>query len=206
MKATVSPAAAFARVAIAGLAALALSACAARPWASPVEVTRFVGTAPAELGRGTISIEPAAGFDPQSLEFGLFAAQLEGELAALGYRVVPQGGAQVATLALNQAVEHPLQRRGPVSVGGSASTGSYGSGVGLGVGIDLSGPKPDEVSTLVSVAIRPANGGANLWEGRAGFTATANSPLADPAAAAARAIDALFTGFPGNSGETVIVQ
>ena len=54
--------------------------------------------------------------------------------------------------------------------------------------------------------IRPSAGGDSLWEGRARFTATANSDYADQRAAAARLADALFSGFPGRSGETIEVR
>lgn len=187
------------------LGALALGGCASSSWVSPVEVTRFTGTTPAELGMGTISIQPVSTDSPQSIEFSLYRAELAQQLTELGYSVVDGASRQVAVLDIQQATSQ-AQRRGPVSVGGGASTGSYGSGVGLGVGIDLSGPKPDEILTNVAVYIRPADNGGNLWEGRARFTATANSEFADPAMAASRAIDALFTDFPGRSGETIEIE
>lgn len=187
------------------IAAGTLAACATPAWVSPVEVTRFTGTAPAELGQGTISIEPATNLDPQSLEFGLYRNELAEELAALGYTVVDGTSRQVAVLDIEEFVTEP-SRRGPVSVGGGASTGTYGSGVGLGIGLDLSGQPQDEIDRTVAVYIRPADGGGNLWEGRARFTATANSEYAEPALAAARAIEALFAGFPGQSGETIEIE
>ena len=51
-----------------------------------------------------------------------------------------------------------------------------------------------------------ADGGTALWEGRSRFTATANSGFADTQAAATRLADALFGGFPGQSGETIEVE
>jgi hypothetical protein len=54
--------------------------------------------------------------------------------------------------------------------------------------------------------IRPGPGGNALWEGRARFTATANSDFADQRAAAGKLADALFSGFPGRSGETIEVR
>lgn len=193
------------RIILGLVTATSLAACAAPAWVSPVEVTRFVGNAPAQLGTGTISIQPAPGMDGQGLEYGLLETAIAAQLAALGYTVVDSGGAQVATVDLVRSTQVAEQRR-PVSVGGSAGVGSYGSGVGLGLGIDLTPRRPDEIGTQLAVSIRPAAGGGNLWEGRAGFVATANSEFADPVAAAARAAGALFAGFPGTSGETIEVE
>jgi hypothetical protein len=78
--------------------------------------------------------------------------------------------------------------------------------VGLGVGIDLTPPPPDEIDTTLSVSIRPSAGGDAIWEGRARFTASANNDLAAPIAAANKVAGALFQGFPGNSGETIEIE
>lgn len=186
---------------------LFLSACAAPAYVSPVEVTRFAAPA-ASLGQGTISLRAAPGTD-EGLEFGLYRAAVATELERLGYRVVPDMGAQVATISVAEAVIQPQRESGPVSVGGGAGVGSYGSGVGLGVGINLNslaGPPPERIERLLAVAIRSADGPANLWEGRASFTATTNSAFAQDAPAASRAAAALFQGFPGTSGETIEIE
>jgi hypothetical protein len=186
--------------------AAVLAGCTTPAWVSPVEVTRFVGQAPAQLGQGTIAVVPAPGLVQQGLDYSLYEAQLAAALTALGYRVVNNTSAsQIATLSFIETVDQ-AQRRSPVSVGGNAGVGSYGSGVGLGLGIDLTPPPADQIARQVSVTIRASDAGQNLWEGRARFTATANHAMANPAAAAARTVDALFAGFPGNSGETVVVQ
>lgn len=188
-----------------GVAALT-AGCATPAYVSPTEVTRFTGATPAELGQGTIRIEAAPGIEGDSLEYGLFAGELAEELRTLGYSVVGTGEArQIAVLDIEQYVARG-GRRSPVSVGGGASTGTYGSGVGLGVGINLSPGQADRVDTEVSVFIRPGGGGPNLWEGRARFSATVNSDAADPAIAADKAMEALFTDFPGRNGETIEVR
>lgn len=194
-----------AKQALIALAPLALAACATPAYVSPVEVTRFVAPAATTLGQGTITVRAAPGTDGEGLEFGLYRAAVAAELERLGYRVVPDGGAQVATVSVRQSVVQP-SRRGPVSVGGSGSVGSWGSGIGLGLGIDLSGRPQDQIDRQITVAIRPADSPGNLWEGRARFTATGNSAFADAAPAATRAAAALFAGFPGQSGETIEVE
>ena len=186
------------------LTALLLAGCSTPSFVSPVEVTRFAAPQ-ANLGRGTISIVAAPGTDASALGYAAFADAVSSELAALGYNVVAQGGAQVAQISLSQRVSQP-DRRSPVSVGGGGSVGSYGSGVGLGIGLNLS-PRPAEaIETQLSLAIRPASGGTNLWEGRASMSASANSDYGTAQAAAARMADALLQGFPAGSGETILVE
>lgn len=186
-----------------------VGACATPAYVSPVEVTRFTGEAPASLAQGTITIAAAPGLDGDSLAFAAYADAVRSELAALGYQVVAGNGGQVAMISLTATLADAEPRRSPVGVGVGGSTGSYGSGVGVGVGINLGslGGRPAErIERQLFVAIRPAAGGANLWEGRASMTATSNSDYGSEAAAAARMVDALFADFPGVSGETIEVE
>ncbi|MEN7538339.1 DUF4136 domain-containing protein [Aurantiacibacter flavus] len=187
------------------LACAGLAACAAPAYVSPVEVTRFVGSAPSQLGTGTISVDFGPGLQRSPNE-AVYRTAVERELAGLGYTIRATGGAQVAQVSLDQFVNDPDAGRRPVSVGGGASVGSYGSGVGLGIGLDLTPRAAERLDTQLSVAIRPAAGGENLWEGRAQMTASANSDYADQNSAAARLAAALFSNFPGTSSETIQVE
>jgi hypothetical protein len=190
---------------LAAAALLALSGCVAP--VGPVEVTRFHLPDTARLGRGAIAVEPAPGMAGDSLEFRSYAAAVGRQLALLGYGERPAGaGDQVALVRLVRQVYRADRRRGPVSVGVGGSTGSFGSGLGLGIGFDLSGPPPDVVETLLAVTIKDRASGQSLWEGRASFVVTSKSPLADPQLGAAKMAEALFKGFPGNSGETIEVR
>ena len=105
-------------------------------------------------------------------------------------------------------IERETFRRGsdgsPVSVGIGGGTGGYGSGIGLGLGVNLSGPPPEMVETQLSVVIRNRASGQTLWEGRASFSARASSPLAQTQLGAAKLAEAMFRGFPGTSGETIL--
>jgi hypothetical protein len=197
-------------------AVLPVAACTTT-YVSPVEVTRFVGDSPARLGSGTIAVRAAPGEAGGSLEFAVYEQAVAAELARLGYRVVPAdaaqsqvpgtSAAQVAELRVSRMVEPPDAERSPVNVGVGGSTGSYGSGVGVGVGIDLGGARPrDVIDTGIGLIIRDNATGAALWEGRARFSASVNSDFADRQAAAARLARALFSGFPGESGETIEVR
>jgi hypothetical protein len=186
--------------------ALTLTGCAAT--VGPVEVTRFHLPDTTRLGRGTIAVEPAPGMVADTLEFRSFAAAVGRQLVLAGYREVLPGepADQVALVRLERHVYRAERRGGPVSVGVGGATGSYGSGVGLGIGFDLSGPPPDLVQTELGVTIRDRGAAQSLWEGRSRFAVTAKSPLAQTQLGAAKMAEALFKGFPGTSGETIEVR
>jgi hypothetical protein len=143
-----------------------------------------------------------------SLEFAPYRQAVSSELSRLGYQVVPGNtAAQVAEVRIDRVVGQPGRGRNPVSVGVGGSTGSYGSGLGLGVGFNLGGGRPaEQIDTELRESNVPAGGVDALWEGRARFTATANSDYASRQAAAAKLAGALFAGFPGRSGETIEVR
>jgi len=186
--------------------ALLVAGCASPSYYSPVEVTRFTSAPASSLPRGPIGVRAAPGEDPADPAYAVYQTAVVEQLDAAGFQVAGGAAPYTALIDIERWVEQPGGQRSPVSVGGGASTGSFGSGVGLGVGIDLSPPDPERIETELAVSIRPSAGGDAIWEGRARFTATANSEYADLTAAATRMAAALFEGFPGNSGETIEVQ
>jgi hypothetical protein len=174
----------------------------------PVEVTRFHAPDIAALGKGTIEVVPAPGTDGASLEWQSYRGAVQRQLVLLGYSEAAAGApsTQVAELRLARATYRPERSSGPVSVGIGGSTGSYGSGVGLGIGLNLS-PKPaEQIETELGVMIKDRASAQALWEGRASFTVSVKSPLADTGLAAPKLAAALFQGFPGVSGETIAVK
>ncbi len=187
-------------------AAMALGGCVAPT--GPVEVTRFHAADISPLGKGTIAIEPAPGQDGSSLEWKAYQAAIERQLLLLGYSNGPAGGAsgQVAQLRLSRESYRPEQSGSPVSVGVGGSTGTYGSGMGVGIGINLTPRPAEQVRTELAVIIRDRSSGLALWEGRANFTVASSSPLAATPLGAAKMAEALFKGFPGQSGETIEVK
>ncbi|MBS0481558.1 MAG: DUF4136 domain-containing protein [Proteobacteria bacterium] len=193
------------RLAFALASLAALSACVAP--VGPVQVTRFHLPDTATLGKGTIAVEPAPGSDGKSLEWQTYQVAVQRQLALLGYGEAAAGqSSQVAQLRIARDILEPGHAGSPVSVGVGGSTGSYGSGLGLGIGINLS-PKPAaQVQTDLGLMIKDRATGQTLWEGRASFQASAKSPLADTALAAPKMAEALFKGFPGQSGETIEVK
>jgi hypothetical protein len=190
------------------LAAAGLAGCVAP--VGPVEVTRF-HVPDAALARGPIAVVPArsqSAISPPetSLELRAYQSAVARELVRIGYSETPAGSGQVAEVRLMRRTWQPERNRGPVSVGVGAGGGSYGSGAGVGVGIDLSGRPPAQTETELAVTIKDRAGGRTLWEGRAQFIVRADSPLAQTDLGAAKLAEALFRGFPGNSGETILVK
>lgn len=193
-------------VVLSALLPVLLAGCVAP--VGPVEVTRFHVPQTAQLGTGTIAVEPAEGMDGQSLEFRTYAAAVSRELQRLGYADMVAGGRASQSVAIVRIERESFRRAAdgsPVSVGLGAGTGSYGSGVGMGLGFNLSGPPPETIETRLSVTIRDRASGQALWEGRASFSARASSPLAQTQLSAGKLAEALFRNFPGTSGETILV-
>ena len=188
-------------------AALTLGACTTTP-TGPVEVTRFVAAdRTAELGRGSIFVESAAGLEGDSLTLSPYKAAVADELRRLGYtESAREGAGQVAQVSVERYMLGSGGRRSPVNVGVGGSTGSYGSGLGLGIGINLGGGQKDRLGTEMAVTIRDKATGESIWEGRADFQAPEDSPLARGPANAQTVASALFREFPGNNGETIEVE
>ena len=150
----------------------------------------------------------APGADPASIEQQGWQALVGERLLALGYAAAPAASAeQIATVSLTRETIQPARPAvSPVQVGVSGSTGSYGSGLGLGLSFNLAGTPAPQVTTQLAVTIRDRASGASLWEGRSRFTVAATSPYAQGQLAGAQLASALFSGFPGQSGETVTIQ
>ncbi|MFM5950053.1 MAG: DUF4136 domain-containing protein [Novosphingobium sp.] len=195
------------RIAVLAVGLAALAGCVTP--VGPVEVTRFHAEDVSPLGKGTIAVEPAPGSDGTTLEWQTYRAAVMRQLVRVGYTEAGTGAGasdQVAQLRVVSSTFQPDRNGSPVSVGVGGSTGSYGSGLGVGIGFDLT-PKPKaQVSTELSVSIRERASGKVLWEGRASFTASTASPLSGTGLAAPKMAEALFQGFPGNSGETIEVK
>ena len=190
-------------------AALALSACATTPYTGPVEVTRFVAPDRAGLGQGPIHVT----FPEEITNTGArdaMRAAVTRELQALGYTIVAQEGRGVQ-VAVVRTSRTPIaaateNRRGPVNVGVGGQTGSFGSGVGMGVGINLGGGRegPD-ASTELSVRINRPDG-TSMWEGRAQIATGVKSPYSQVDTSARTLAAALFRDFPGGNGQTVTID
>ncbi|WP_425470224.1 DUF4136 domain-containing protein [Sphingobium fluviale] len=177
---------------------------------SPVEVTRFHAPDPVARSGGFL-IESMVPQASDSIEFRTYAAAVSQEMQRIGF--TDEAGKQtlvpseyVVRVDAQRSVQSPLVNRSPVSVGVGGSTGSYGSGVGLGIGIDLSGKPKNIVTTSLSVQIRKRADNSTIWEGRAMTQAKEGTPAAQPGLAAAKLASALYSDYPGKSGETITVK
>ena len=92
-----------------------------------------------------------------------------------------------------------------MSIGVGGGTGGWGSGVGAGVGFDLGGRPRGLVTTTLNLRIKRRADDSVTWEGRATSSGRADRPEGSPSALALRLADALFQGFPGESGSTIRV-
>lgn len=194
------------------LAAVSLGGCATTTTSGPVEVTRFHLGAPLE--RGTLTVEPLAGGGAASLEFKTYAAAVETELIQAGYTTsAPSATAQyLAVVGFTRTSQDVGPRRSPISIGlgGGVGGGGYrGGGVGVGGGISFPIGKArarEMILSELSVQIRRRSDGTVIWEGRAQTGADSRAADAQASAAAGKLANALFRGFPGESGRTITVK
>lgn len=190
----------------ASLIALGLSACAGT-YTGPVEVTRFVAEQPAGLGQGPIVLTFPDEIANEAVR-DAFANAVSAELAKRGYTLVAgsAGDTQTAIVRTSREAIASSTSRNPVSVGGSAGTGTFGSGVRVGIGINLGGGRSGpNVVTNLEVRISDASG-QSLWEGRAQLPTSIKSPYSEVEASANTLAAALFKDFPGGNGETVSID
>ena len=188
------------------LALSLLSACVVPT--GPVEVTRFNRASEGvPYGNGSFGVEVAGeSAADRSLSASPYVAAVARELTAAGFGTATPGAADgIAQVLVEREVLRRENRRGPVSVGVGGSTGSYGSSIGLGVGINLGGGSAALLQTSMAVRIIRRSDQLVIWEGRAVQSAKAGSPAAQPAIAASKLAEALFKDFPGVSGETIRV-
>ncbi|HET8611512.1 MAG TPA: DUF4136 domain-containing protein [Sphingomonas sp.] len=195
--------------------ALALAACATSG-NRPVEVTRFhlaQPIAPGSFAIENVSVGPqGAPLAPDSLELQDYNSIIADQLTRLGFTRAPD--ISHAELTVTVDVERGTRqayRSGGSSVSLGLGGSSFGrhSGFGLGGGVSFPiGKQPSRyvVGTMLRVQIKRRSEGTVIWEGRARTEARASDPAAQPQAAVARLANALFTGFPGESGRTITVR
>ena len=185
-----------------------LSACMTTT--SPVEVTRFHTAQDQQFAFGSVEVVSASmGAENNSLEQGTYAAAVMRELQVAGFSdagTLSADSEYVARIAIDRfRIDAAGGGRSPVSVGVGGSTGSYRSGIGLGIGINLGGRPKEKVGTELSVRISRRSDDTVVWEGRSSVEAKEGSPAAQPGLAASKLAEALFRDFPGQSGETIRV-
>jgi hypothetical protein len=186
------------------LLVLAVSGCVAPIPA--VEVTRF-HTGQASY-QGLMVIRAAEGLNAESLEFRTYAMAVTKEMTSVGL-IDSQSATSpwVAEIAYTRGTLTERAKPSPVSIGIGGGTSSGGVGIGVGTSFPLGGGGTREtVITRLSVRLLSRLDGKPVWEGRAETQAPASAPASQPGLAAAKLASALFTGFPGKSGETITVK
>lgn len=174
-----------------------------------IEVSRFTaqGPAAAELMKGAIAAvraPNATDSDAGELELGVYQAASIDQLAKFGYQtaIPPESANQIAEVRISHGVVVPQEEpHKPVSGMMEAGVSNRGSGLALGINVDLSRPRPAVLSTKLEVRIRDRATHMALWEGRAEVVTRAGDPKWNDNATAAKLAAALFKGFPGRSNE-----
>ncbi|NNC73601.1 MAG: DUF4136 domain-containing protein [Sphingomonadaceae bacterium] len=183
--------------------AVAMSACQTGP-ARGVEVTRFhLGQ---DIPAQAINVEPANPADQDSLEFRTYAGIVAEEMARLGFHQAPLPGAEmIAVVEVSRDSRVDAGRGSPFSIG--IGGGTFGSNVGVGVGtsVGVGGSRGGEISvTQLDVKLKRRSEGTIVWEGRA--IRETRPGEEDPATVVRRLAAAMFSQFPGESGQTIRVD
>ena len=197
-----------AAIRITALAALAaLAGCTATGQrAGPVDVTRYHLNEP--VAPGTIALEPLATSGTVSPEYRIYADAVGTELEQLGFvrAAAPESSDYVVGVAFRRASRGVLQERPPVTIGvGGGSYGGGGIGLGGGVSFGVGGGEKEVILSELSVQLRRRTDDTVIWEGRAQGDSLGGAEGVPPIVVAERLADALFRGFPGESGITITV-
>jgi hypothetical protein len=178
---------------------LAVAGCATQP---ATEVTRFHLGQP--IPSDSIALVPVPGGDANSLEFRSQAAVVARDLDAVGLHPATDArSGYVGTLKIEQSTRIGPPKASPFSIGIGGGTGGFGGGVSVPVGA----PRTGEVRTnFLSLQIRRRSDASMVWEGRAVQDIAADAPASALTAALPALSKALFSNFPGPSGETVKVK
>lgn len=184
-----------------------LGGCTATSRSGPIDVTRYHLNQPL-TERTTVAIEPIGAGATISPEYQLYADAVRAELERLGY---VNGGndmasGYIAAVGFTRMSRGTYRERPPVSIG--LGGGSYGGGrrggVGLGGGVSfgIGGKTRELYVSELSVQLRRRSDNSTVWEGRAVTEAAGDQPVET----AGRLAQALFKGFPGESGVTITVK
>jgi hypothetical protein len=201
------------------LAPLALAALAACTSSFNADVSRFESQLPAPAGQTftVVATDPALA---NGIEFRMYAQKVADHLAALGYTPVDSEGAANLIVRFDYGVDNGRER---VRSTGMASDPWWGPWYGYrpyyrGYARPYYSPWAwgwnsgwwggNEVRSYtiytsgIELKIDRAADGQRLFEGRAQAVSTSNRlQWLVP-----NLVDAMFTGFPGNSGETVRIS
>lgn len=196
------------RFSVIGAVALGLAACAP---SFKADVSRFQAQLPAPQGQSfaVVAEDPAlAG----GLEFALYADLVAAEMAQLGYVEAAQPEAANLLVRFDYGVDNGRERvRGNAGFAGDPFFGPWGRFGGFGFRRAyafgfydpfLAGPTVRSYTVYTSdidLKIDNTTTGERLFEGQAQAVSRSNRLQA----LVPNLVDAIFTDFPGNSGETL---
>lgn len=176
-----------------------------------IAVTAFrAADAGALLGTGSIVVRRPAGEAGGDLytRLPVYEAAVIDELARRGYDIATAANpGQFAEIGVSHSVAMPEEApRKKVSGAMSTTIGTFGTGVGMALAVDLTKPAKAIVATRLNLRIRDAATGRVLWEGRAEGEARAGDAGLDNGAVAARLAGALLKTFPEGQIVQPLVQ
>ena len=199
------------RLALAGTLAIGLAACAPT---FNADVSRFQAQLPAPQGQSfaVVAEDPAlAG----GIEFGLYADMVAAEMARLGYVRAASPEAANLLVRFDYGVDNGRERVRSTNLGAGVYDpfwGPWGRPVGFRRGFALgfydpwlAGPEVRSYTVYTSdieMKIDNTATGERLFEGKAQALSTSNRLQH----LVPNLVEAMFTDFPGNSGETLRIS
>ncbi len=187
------------------LSAAALAGCSTTMGGSaPVDVTRYHLSQP--IPAGTVSVQPASG-GVVSPEGQLYLNAVATTMGGMGFFAPDSDKTDyLATVDFRRTDRGQVRTRPPVTIG--IGGGSYSGGVGVGAGTSVGiGSKTKTVYvTELSVQLRRRGDNTVIWEGKAMTETLGAADGTQPADTATKLSNALFKGFPGQSGITITVK
>lgn len=185
--------------------ALLVTACATG--VPTAEVSRFHLGQPIPAD-SIVLVQDAAG-QPLSAEYSFYARAMEADLATAGLRLTQDNprSAYVGLLKVEQAVREGPPRPPAFQLGLGGGTGGFNGGVGGGVSIPIGKRRSGDVRVnQLSLQIKRRSDNSVVWEGRAVSALAADTPASALPAAVPGLARALLAGFPGPTGQTVVVK
>lgn len=194
------------------LGAAVATGCASPP---PTQVTRFHRLQPGPKPLAGQSFRIVSAIEGQdSLEYSTYRDQLKAALTAEGLIEAGSAGADLSVTMAYESSPDPIASGPRSSAGVSVGTGvRLGTGVSIGVGVPLGlfsgladGPRYRRTLRVwidqTSVISNTSDASARLFEA----TAIIESSAEAPSSAFAALVRAMFLNFPGENGQTRVLQ
>jgi hypothetical protein len=188
------------------LSAAALAGCSTTMGGSaPVDVTRYHLSQP--IPAGTLAVQPVSG-GAVGPEAQLYLDAVAATMGGMGFAATADSAKAdyLATVDFRRTDRGQVRTRPPVTIG--IGGGSFGGNVGVGGGASVGiGSKTKTIyASELSVQLRRRGDNTVIWEGKAMTEALGASDGTQPGDTATKLSNALFKGFPGQSGITITVK